>query len=526
VRAGIVGWGSLDETRGFFLDVVEETLAGSLARTAERVDAGLAAALREVEQSAADPILRAVAGRDAAGRAVPRSALHTALARTGGDGGSLDALWLVGPDGAVRASHGPPPYARELGRGLLAPGLHEVLHDGRTHALAVAPVARSEDGVGAWLVGRIDDRVFLRALPPDSLPGIGRGYVLDADGGVLFAGATEPAGDATLPLEPVPGAGPFEYRASDGSRRLASLQPLEHLGWHVAVVAQLDRGFQPVLPLLWRILLLDSVIVLLLAALAYRLTDRIVRPVWSLWHGARRIANGDRTVEVSEPPGHDEIGELTRTFNAMARTLREDEVEIEAAQRQLRTQNRALQAANEVLAQLSITDGLTKLHNHRFFQDHLTRELKRVGRSGEPLAMLLIDIDDFKRLNDRYGHSTGDAILVRLGQVMNANVRENDLLARYGGEEFVVLASADLEGAIALAEKLRMAVLETPILVDEALRLTHVSISIGVALYRGDRKAFFLATDRALYRAKAEGKNCVVADEESSHADDPAMLPG
>jgi len=179
----------------------------------------------------------------------------------------------------------------------------------------------------------------------------------------------------------------------------------------------------------------------------------------------------------------------------------------------LRDQNQALQAANEVLAQLSITDGLTKLHNHRFFQDHLTRELKRVTRTGEPLAMLLIDIDDFKALNDGYGHATGDAVLARIAQVMNAGIRESDLLARYGGEEFVVLASADLDGALRLAEKLRMAVMETPILVDEAMRLIHVTVSIGVARYEGDRKAFFRDADRALYEAKAAGKNCVVVDD-------------
>ena len=76
-------------------------------------------------------------------------------------------------------------------------------------------------------------------------------------------------------------------------------------------------------------------------------------------------------------------------------------------------QNEELQRAKETFEQLSITDGLTKLHNHRFFQDHLTREIKRAIRSGTPLSMLLIDIDDFKGLNDRFGHAAGDEILDR-----------------------------------------------------------------------------------------------------------------
>lgn len=279
------------------------------------------------------------------------------------------------------------------------------------------------------------------------------------------------------------------------------------------VVADLNEGLAQIRPLLGRILLLDVALLLGLAWVTYRLTAGLVQPLRALWEGARRIAGGDLEVEVPEPDRADELGALTRTFNAMARKLADDQLEIGAAHRMLRDQNQALQAANEVLAQLSITDGLTKLHNHRFFQDYLTRELKRVTRTGEPLAMLLIDIDDFKALNDGYGHATGDAVLARIAQVMNAGIRESDLLARYGGEEFVVLASADLDGALRMAEKLRMAVMETPILVDEAMRLTHVTVSIGVARYEGDRKAFFRDADRALYEAKAAGKNCVVVDD-------------
>jgi diguanylate cyclase (GGDEF)-like protein len=251
---------------------------------------------------------------------------------------------------------------------------------------------------------------------------------------------------------------------------------------------------------------------LLVVWLAWRLSRGLVRPVEALWRAARRIAQGDLEAEVAERRGGGEIGQLTRTFNAMVRKLREDQIEIDAAHRRLREQNHALQAANEVLAQLSITDGLTKLHNHRFFQDHLTRELKRVNRTGDPVSILLIDIDDFKSLNDRHGHATGDAVLSRIAQVMNASIRESDLLARYGGEEFVVLAAADLEGSVTLAEKLRGSVMDTPILIDESLHLTHVTISVGVAAYKGDRKAFFRAADRALYTAKAAGKNRVVVD--------------
>src|SRR5262249_30591782 len=152
------------------------------------------------------------------------------------------------------------------------------------------------------------------------------------------------------------------------------------------------------------------------------------------------------------------------------------------------------------------------LHNHRYFQEALAREIKRVARSGEPLSILLADIDDFKALNDRFGHAAGDALLVRIARVLNESVRESDVLARYGGEEFVVLAtSTDLEGAIFLAEKVRTAVVESAMRAGDETSAPPVTLSIGVAEFAGDRKRFFDAADRALYRAKGAGKNCVMA---------------
>ncbi len=198
----------------------------------------------------------------------------------------------------------------------------------------------------------------------------------------------------------------------------------------------------------------------------------------------------------------------------MIQRLRDAKQQAEASALALKRRNEELQRANEVLEQLSITDGLTKLHNHRFFQDHLTREIKRVRRTGEPLSMLLIDIDDFKSLNDRLGHAAGDELLKGIARTLNGSVRESDFLARYGGEEFVVVAAnTDLPGAVHLAEKVRTEVAESSFVVDESMQVFKITVSIGVAEYQGNRKAFFRAADRALYRAKAEGKNCVVADQ-------------
>jgi diguanylate cyclase (GGDEF)-like protein len=313
------------------------------------------------------------------------------------------------------------------------------------------------------------------------------------------------------------GSGIVQYRAPDGSNVVGTAVSIGAPGVWLLLEESFSRAFEPVLAVVSRIFFVDVAIVLLFTVFAYRITASIVRPIEALSDGARQISQGKLDVEIPDSSPHDELGLLTRTFNDMVRKLRKNQHEIAAAYQTLKRQNEELSQANEILEQLSITDGLTKLHNHRFFQDYLTREIKRVTRANEPLAMLLVDLDDFKQLNDRLGHAAGDELLSGVARCMNEAVRDSDLLARYGGEEFVVLAgNTDLEGAVNLAEKLRTAVAETSFIVDDTMRPVRVTVSIGVAAFSGDRKAFFRDADRALYRAKAEGKNCVVADEESS----------
>ena len=179
---------------------------------------------------------------------------------------------------------------------------------------------------------------------------------------------------------------------------------------------------------------------ILFSVLAYKVTAAIMQPIHALSIGAQRILDGHIDHQIPLPAIHDdELGLLTRTFNAMMQKLHSNQIEIERDRIRLAEKNDELQSANEVLNQLSITDGLTKLHNHRYFQDHLTREIKRVSRTNSPLSLILIDLDDFKQLNDTYGHAAGDEVLISLAGIMNESARESDLIARYGGEEFVIL---------------------------------------------------------------------------------------
>ena len=189
------------------------------------------------------------------------------------------------------------------------------------------------------------------------------------------------------------------------------------------------------------------------------------------------------------------------------------QAEANDARDRLEVRNDELQRANEMLAQLSITDGLTRLHNHRHFQERLGLEARAAQRSGAPLSLLLIDIDHFKSINDRFGHDAGDQVLRRVGMAIHNLSRDTDLPARYGGEEFAVLAPhTDLEGALELAERIRTGIQQTHHhFVEEGETLEHtITVSVGCATLQGDVKRLFTEADSALYAAKSSGRDCVM----------------
>src|SRR6185295_9442887 len=157
---------------------------------------------------------------------------------------------------------------------------------------------------------------------------------------------------------------------------------------------------------------------------------------------------------------------------------------------------------------------LTGAYNHRHFQETLQRELGRADRQSRPLSVLMLDIDDFKSINDRYGHPVGDAILERIVAEIRSEVRgDMDLVARYGGEEFaVILPETPTEVAAEVAERIRRRIDERLFRPPEAEDVIRVTVSIGLAAYPNDasnKKELVERADSALYRAKRGGKNAV-----------------
>ncbi len=170
-----------------------------------------------------------------------------------------------------------------------------------------------------------------------------------------------------------------------------------------------------------------------------------------------------------------------------------------------------LQRMNTDLARLATTDSLTGLLNRRAGDRQLDAEWQRARRSGRPAALILLDIDHFKLVNDRHGHPGGDAALRMLAHCIRDTMREVDMAARYGGEEFIVLLpDTPRDGVLAFAERLRACVAATEVVHDG--RAFHCSISLGVALsdpFEPSYEHWVRRADQALYRAKHDGRNCV-----------------
>ncbi len=204
---------------------------------------------------------------------------------------------------------------------------------------------------------------------------------------------------------------------------------------------------------------------------------------------AEAIARGDLSARVDM--GHGPLSDVGRAFDHMASRVDQE--------------NRALKSTQAELERLVATDRLTGVGNRRAFDQLAELEVAKSNRYGVPVSLILFDIDHFKQINDAYGHTVGDSVLVRIARRVSSRLRDTDSIARWGGEEFaVVTPCTPISGAYVVAEAIRRAVEE------ESFRpVGHVTISLGIAqLAPHETAAFWLArADRLLYEAKQQGRN-------------------
>jgi diguanylate cyclase (GGDEF)-like protein len=183
------------------------------------------------------------------------------------------------------------------------------------------------------------------------------------------------------------------------------------------------------------------------------------------------------------------------------------------------------------LEELSLTDHLTGLYNFRYFEKRIREEYIRAKRYKQALSLVFCDIDYFKKINDTYGHSTGDIVLKTIGQVFSneigsaelvSRLRKSDIVARYGGEEFVIILPQTTKfNAVVIAERIRHIFEETVFQTDKGLPLEHVTLSFGVSECSDDcmsSEDLVVRADSAMYAAKTRGRNCVVSwDDNIEH---------
>lgn len=286
--------------------------------------------------------------------------------------------------------------------------------------------------------------------------------------------------------------------------------------------------------LLFTVILAAICVLLSIGAIGWLVSNTLIRRLQQLRFVVQAIGRGQMNTRLAVI-GRDEIADVSLAVNNMLDTIvglleetrsQRDALanaeELRQLHEELQSQHEALNKAHAQLEALATTDPLTHLPNHRTVMSQIEAELVLCGHTQSSCAILFIDIDHFKHINDTWGHQAGDAILYQVGSRLRNTIRQNDFVGRYGGEEFsIVLSEIDLHGAEAIAERLRIALNECPCVweTDDAITNIPVTASIGVAIYQQHgttREALIEAADRAMYQAKHSGRNRVCTANEAS----------
>lgn len=342
--------------------------------------------------------------------------------------------------------------------------------------------------------------------------------IADRNGHVLYP--QHLVGVLRLPMQPLPGVDVGLAKRWDDGRRYVSATAsvvagvADGLGWQIVLRQPEDVALAPVHALKLRLWLLGGLIAALFAGCAYWLATRLSRPIEYL---AKAVHTIEAHRKIPALPAHQfisEMDQLSHAIGSMAKNLLLRERELQQLNISLETQvaerTKALHEANIELELLATTDALTGLLNRRRFDEKLHECFLALPRTGHHFAVLMLDIDHFKRINDVHGHPAGDRVLKEIAQVITQNIRSTDTVARFGGEEFCVLLPAVThdEEPMVVAEKIRTAVqLHT---FTDAEKIT-VSIGISLSAYNDAAAPEVIRrADVALYKAKAQGRNQTV----------------
>jgi diguanylate cyclase (GGDEF)-like protein len=384
--------------------------------------------------------------------------------------------------------------------------------------IMAAPVRNAEQRVVAVLAGvvQLSAPGFLDRLQEHKLGDSG-GFLLISPQDRVFVGSSNPA----MIMKPTPAAGlnALHDRAMGGFRgtgittnakgieEISAIASVPTTGWFVVARMPTDEAFRPVYAL--RDFLLKSSAIMLVLMLVFLMFSlpHLLRPLTDTARAMREMADGTRDLEPLPVRRRDEMGDLVLGFNYLVARLREKDT--------------ALRASEAHMAFIAHHDTLTGLFNRNMLEDRLQQAIARSERDERHFALLFVDLDHFKPINDDFGHGVGDAVLVEVAARLSHGRRRVDTVARHGGDEFVILLT-DLDDARIDADTVArhyLQVLAEPFFVDG--RSFHISASIGIALYTGEPLAgsqLMSRADVAMYQAKRSGKNtrCFFGDSAPS----------
>ncbi|MGB5081352.1 MAG: diguanylate cyclase [Burkholderiales bacterium] len=355
------------------------------------------------------------------------------------------------------------------------------------------PVLKANDRISGALVARANFAGLTQSFRAFSARSVGRVYLTTARGALIADSRARPAGQKSMGQAPeiadrlrAAEGQVVEHHGVDGIAVLGSAQRLSRAAWLAVADMPAADAYRQAIKLRNLAILVVGILLVVVSVVAYWLALVIARPLIRLTNAAAQVSAGDLSVGLPAGGGG-EVGYLTQVFNTMVESLRKNREELE---------------------RLSTTDTLTGLSNRRHLMNLLTHEIERAKRADQPFSILMLDVDHFKKYNDRYGHQAGDEVLARVSAVLRKSIRPYDCAVRYGGEEFLVMLSAtSLDRAKESAERIRKQVQA------EQFGDGSVTISIGVAEYpsHGETaKSVIGEADAALYEAKGAGRDRVV----------------
>ena len=477
---------------------VTQELVTASAQAGRETDAWLRERIYELRVFASSYVISENLGRHTrSGR------LADFLNSVGARFGDYEELQLVGRSGHLIASSmknaTPMKLARswaktlDVSRGLIS----EPYWDEKAHRLLVVigvPVERAGGRPLAALLARTNFTGLSKVLHAVRAQAAGGVYLTTARGQLITDSAGTPPDATRQALDPsdadrlLAAEGTMlTYRGFGGRESVGSAHKLARTSWIAIAEMPVASAYAQVTRLRNTTLLVLGSLLVIVGLIAYRMAVLIVRPLDRLTAAASKVSAGDLSVDLPSG-GSGEVGYLTSVFNTMVGSLRDHRAELE---------------------RLSNTDSLTGLSNRRHMMDALRLEHERAKRGSGPFAVLMMDVDHFKKFNDEHGHQAGDEVLVRFGSVLRETIRAYDCAARYGGEEFLVMLSGTGEAdAVGIAERICERVRA------ESFDGGHITASIGVAEYpaHGDSvDAVIGRADEALYRAKRAGRDRVAS---------------